>query len=123
MWQSTDSDHFKSDPRFIFKNYDHISANNTIDSVDIANLPHETASVEIAILSLAMWGHNCTEYITEAYRVLESSGILYITEPTKRWTDVEDNPANKLRTLLQWAGFQIVTETIEKFCRFVCRKP
>ena len=38
-------------------------------------------------MSFALWGSNCEEYITEAHRVLESGGKLYIIDSTKRWSD------------------------------------
>ena len=37
-----------------------------------------------------MWGSNCKEYIQEAYRILESNGTLFIIEPTKRWSEKDE---------------------------------
>jgi ribosomal RNA-processing protein 8 len=123
------SQHFASDPRFQFINYDHVSSNETITTCDISNLPLEETSVEICILSLAMWGSNCHQYITQSHRVLESGGKLYITEPTKRWSEQDANgniipgkEAIKLRTLLEETGFKIIEQSIEKFCLFICIK-
>ena len=67
-----------------------------------------------------MWGSNCKKYIEEAYRVLESSGVLYISEPTKRWTDVEYS--DKLKKLIKDNGFMIAKEDIDKFTTLVCYK-
>jgi ribosomal RNA-processing protein 8 len=123
------SSHFKNDKRFQFINYDHISINDTVVSCDVSNTPLENNSVEISILSLAMWGSNCKEYIKEAYRILESGGRLYIIEPTKRWSEQDENKniikgkeGNVLKSLLEEYGFRIVEQTIEKFCMFVCIK-
>jgi ubiquinone/menaquinone biosynthesis C-methylase UbiE len=76
-----------------------------------------------------MWGSNCHQYITEAQRVLESGGKLYIMEPTKRWSEQDANgnivtgkEAIKLQTLLEESGFKIVDKTVEKFCLFICIK-
>jgi ubiquinone/menaquinone biosynthesis C-methylase UbiE len=76
-----------------------------------------------------MWGSNCDEYIQEAHRVLESNGTLYIIEPTKRWSEkdeikniVEGKEGIKLTTLLERNNFQIVEQSIQKFCFFVCIK-
>jgi ubiquinone/menaquinone biosynthesis C-methylase UbiE len=80
-------------------------------------------------LSLAMWGSNCRDYITEAYRILETGGTLYIIEPTKRWSDtdgfniVEGTQAKKLHDLLLEKGFKVIDERVEKFCMFKCVKP
>lgn len=121
--------YFKDDTRFHFTNYDHVALNSTVESCDISNMPLEDDSVEICILSLAMWGSNCKEYIKEAYRVLESGGKLYIVEPTKRWSEKDENgniiegkEACKLKHKLEKYGFTIRSESIEKFCMFICEK-
>jgi superfamily II DNA or RNA helicase/ubiquinone/menaquinone biosynthesis C-methylase UbiE len=112
------SKHFKEDKRFEFTNYDHVSNNASVEVCDISHIPLEDDSVEICILSLAMWGSNCKEYIQQAHRVLETNGTLYIIEPTKRWTN--DQPADRLRELL--TGFKIIKETVEKFTMFIAIK-
>jgi ribosomal RNA-processing protein 8 len=121
------SQYYKDDKRFQFYNYDHISSNDTIISCDISNIPLEEDSVEICILSLAMWGSNCREYIQEANRILETGGKLYIIEPTKRWSEkdelgniIEGKEGTKLKSLLEENNFQIIEQSIDKFCMFVC---
>jgi len=96
---------------------------------DISNLPLEEDSVDICILSLAMWGSNCEEYIKEANRILETDGKLYIIEPTKRWSEnydryniIEGKEASKMIKLLEDNGFYIKNRSIEKFCLFECNK-
>jgi superfamily II DNA or RNA helicase len=123
------SQHFKDDPRFTFTNYDHIAFDETIvTSCDISKTPIDDNSVDVVILSLAMWGSNCHSYITEAYRILENSGTLYIIEPTKRWSVMDGHnitpgtAASKLRTVITDNGFSVVKENIEKFCMFRCIK-
>lgn len=123
------AEYFQNDKRFDFTNYDHVSSDDTVISCDISNIPLEDDSVEICILSLAMWGSNCREYIQEANRILESNGLLYIIEPTKRWSEkdeqgniIETKEASKLKSLIQENGFEIKREQIEKFCMFVCIK-
>jgi hypothetical protein len=123
------SHYFKHDKRFEFINYDHISSNDTIISCDISKIPLEDNEVDICILSLAMWGSNCEEYIQEASRILESNGLLYIIEPTKRWSEKDENEniiegkeASRLKMLLDKNSFTIKKQSIEKFCLFVCVK-
>ena len=111
--------HFQG-TRFKFINLDHVACDETVTACDISNTQIEEDSVEICILSLAMWGSNCKDYLREAHRILESNGILYIIEPTKRWTDAE--PADKLHALLEESGFRIVEKTIAKFSLFICSK-
>jgi SAM-dependent methyltransferase len=121
--------HFANDSRFVFKNYDHIANDLNVVSCDISNTPEEDDSVEVCILSLAMWGHNCEDYIKEAHRILESNGQLFIIEPTKRWSTKDDagnilsgKEGNRMKELLEENGFAIKDQTIEKFCMFVCNK-
>ena len=57
------SKYFENDQRFKFINYDHVSCDNNIQSCDISLMPLEDNSVEICILSLAMWGSNCHDYL------------------------------------------------------------
>jgi ubiquinone/menaquinone biosynthesis C-methylase UbiE len=110
----------KGDTRFNFTNIDHVAINESVQVGDISKLPFQDESFEICILSLAMWGSNCKEYIQEVHRVLESGGRLYIIEPTKRWTDTETEPAGRLREWLK--DFKILQESIEKFTFFVAMK-
>lgn len=112
------SKHFQGDPRFTFINIDHVAVDETVQVGDISKLPLEEDSVEICILSLALWGSNCKEYIREAHRVLETNGILYLIEPTKRWTEKE--PSDRLREALK--DFHVKWESIEKFSFFTCIK-
>jgi superfamily II DNA or RNA helicase len=123
------SKYFQNDKKFEFINYDHISSEETVIPCDISKLPLEDDSVEICILSLAMWGSNCREYIKQSHRVLESNGQLFIIEPTKRWSEQDENgniipekEACKMKSLLQENGFQIIEENIEKFSLFICIK-
>lgn len=121
--------HYQNDTRFKFINYDHISSNDTVISCDISHTPLEDNSAEICILSLSMWGSNCHDYILEAARILESKGVLYIIEPTKRWSEkdavgnnIKGEEGGKLRRLLEENGFRILKDSVEKFCLFVCIK-
>lgn len=119
----------KNDTRFLFHNYDHQSGGDEmINEIDISALPLDDNSAEIAIMSLALWGtdENCTQYIKEAYRVLESDGKFYISDSTKKWSPeniTQENAGDKLRTLLTTNGFKIIKEDIgTPFCYFECIK-
>ena len=120
----------KNDDRFRFINYDHVSENEAVTVQDISRTPLKDASAEIVILCLAMWGSNCRDnYIQEAYRILESRGVLYIIESTKRWSDKDDHGAIlvgkegiQLIELVERTGFTIMSRKIEKFCFLVCIK-
>lgn len=112
------SEHFKDDPRFHFINYDHVAINDTVQVCDISHMPLEDDSVDICVMSLALWGSNCEEYIKEAYRVLETNSTLYIIDSTKRWSEEGTQNATILKEMLETTGFQITTETIDKWCYF-----
>jgi len=66
------------------------------------------------------------QYITEAHRVLESGGKLYIIDSTKRWSDANEETGiieermegNRLKNILVEKSFQIINCDINKFCLF-----
>ena len=119
----------KKDKRFSFHNYDHQSGGDEIiQKVDISLLPLEDSSAEITIMSMSLWGtlKNRTEYIKEAYRVLESGGKFYIIDSTKKWSPepiTKENGGEVLRNLIKKNGFNIIQEDIGiPFCFFICNK-
>ena len=112
--------YFKDNMRFKFNNFDHYSSNESIISRDIKDTKLEDYSVDIAILSLAMWGSNCEDYIKEAYRILDEGGILLIIEPYKRWNKEEG--VNRLVKLLEENHFDIKDKSEEKFMFIRCIK-
>ena len=117
--------HFKDNSRFEFHNFDHHSENNLVISRDIKNTELDDYSIDIAILSLVMWGSNCKDYIKEAYRILDNGGILLIAEPYKRWNknlDDEGKPINELVKLLKEYKFNILECIENKFMFIKCVK-
>ena len=117
--------HFKDNVRFEFHNFDHHSSNEFVVSRDIKDTGLDDYSVDIAILSLAMWGSNCKEYLSEAHRILDTCGTLLIAEAYKRWNkdlDEHQKPINKLVTLLKENNFIIVNNDEQKFMFIECRK-
>jgi hypothetical protein len=123
------SRYFKNDKRFEFRNYDHVSCSEDVVSCDISSIGLDDNSVDYCILSLAMWGSNCQEYIIEAYRMLVTGGRLYIIEPTKRWSEttpdgkvIEGTQGRRLMDMLDECCFRIDRQYIDKFCMFVCSR-
>jgi len=117
--------HFKDNKRFEFHNFDHHSTNEMVIVRDIKNTELEAYSVDICILSLAMWGSNCKDYIGEAYRILDTGGTLFIAEAYKRWNkelDEEGTPINRLVKLLEENNFTIKKNIEQKFMFIECRK-
>ena len=117
--------HFKDNERFEFHNFDHHSSNEFVVSRDIKDTGLDDYSVDIAILSLAMWGSNCKEYLSEAHRILDTGGTLLIAEAYKRWNkelDEDHKPINKLVKLLEENHFSIINNDEQKFMFIECRK-
>jgi len=117
------SKYFENNGLFKFYNYDHYDENETVKKCDISNLPLDDDEINIAIMSLCMWGSNCKDYIKEAHRVLEDNGVLLIIEPTKRW--IEENGENRLEKLLIENNFQIknnYNQNDDKFMFLECIK-
>jgi superfamily II DNA or RNA helicase len=114
---------FKDDARFEVRGYDHVAVDEGVTACDITALPEGDASAEICVLSLALWGSKCQASLAEAHRVLESSGVLYVVEATRRWsTDEEDLIADRLEAALVQAGFTVKCKTINRFAVFECVK-
>ena len=115
------NDYFKNNNRFNFHNFDHIACKSNIKKQDIKNTGLEDYDVDICILSLAMWGSNCKDYITESYRILDTGGTLLIVEPYKRWYDNEEKE-NRLVKLLEENNFTIKSIVEKKFMFIEARK-
>jgi len=115
------NEHFVNNRRFNFTNFDHVSAKENIISKDIMNTGLEDYSQNICIMSLAMWGSNCKDYISECYRILDIGGTLLIIEPYKRWYN-EELSENKLEKLLIENGFTIIKKEEKKFVFIEARK-
>lgn len=123
------AEHFKNDRRFEFINYDHVSTAENIIECDISCMPLEEHSVEICIMSMALWGSNRNDYVREAYRVLETGGKLYIIDSTKTCSTTDDNgliaegmEGIKLKNILIETGFQIIYQCVDKWVTFICEK-
>ena len=79
----------------------------------------EDNSVNIAVLCLALWGTNMEDTLRSAYRILETNGVLYLVEPTRRWTVDAREPVQSLLDLVTSIGFQVVTSEFQADDRFL----
>ncbi|KAK1699721.1 methyltransferase-domain-containing protein [Colletotrichum godetiae] len=68
--------------------YDLHSPAKHVTKADIANLPLENDSVDVAIFCLALMGTNWLDFIEEAYRILHWKGELWIAEIKSRFGPV-----------------------------------
>ena len=117
--------HFVNNSRFTFHNLDHHSSGELVVERDIKDTGLDDYDIDVVILSLAMWGSNCEDYLKEAHRILDTGGILLIAEPYKRWNkeiDEAEKPINRLVKLLEENDFTIIKKEEEKFMFIECRK-
>lgn len=77
----------------VVKSFDLQAPNKFITKADIANLPLEDGSVNIAIFCLALMGTNWVDFIEEAYRILHWKGELWVAEIKSRFGPVRGKKA------------------------------
>jgi superfamily II DNA or RNA helicase len=87
------------------------AVDETVTVADIAALPYEEESFDIAVLSRSLWARNHLDVLREAYRVLKWDGRAVICESFRRWMKLEgESPHNTLVTDLKAVGFEIAFE-------------
>ena len=84
--------------------FDHLAINHNVTACDMAHLPLDDETLDVAIFSLSLMGSNFTDYLREAYRTLKLDGQLHIIEATSRFSDI-----NQFRTNLEALGFAVIT--------------
>ncbi len=67
--------------------FDHIAINQDVVECDIAHVPLDDETLDVAVFSLSLMGKNFTDYLLEAYRTLKLDGSLHIIEATSRFKD------------------------------------
>jgi ribosomal RNA-processing protein 8 len=65
--------------------YDLQASTPDVTSADIANLPLEPESVDVAIFCLALMGTNFLTFVDEAFRILRTRGELWVAEIKSRF--------------------------------------
>ncbi|POR34612.1 25S rRNA (Adenine(645)-N(1))-methyltransferase [Tolypocladium paradoxum] len=83
----------KAKLRLDVKSYDLQSPSPLVTKADIANLPLEDGSVNVAILCLALMGTNWIDFVEEAYRILHWKGELWVAEIKSRFGPVRNKHA------------------------------
>jgi len=67
--------------------FDHVAINQDVVDCDIAHVPLDDETLDVAVFSLSLMGRNFTDYLLEAYRTLKIDGSLHIIEATSRFKD------------------------------------
>jgi ubiquinone/menaquinone biosynthesis C-methylase UbiE len=114
--------YFQGRPNYTVRSFDHLSMVPGVEACDITHLPVEDESAMIVVLSQAMLGSNCKDYLREAYRVLDEFGRMYIAELTEKWTPKGSRPSFQLLELLVECGFSVTDQFHGKFTVFDCVK-
>ncbi|MEV6138997.1 zinc-ribbon domain-containing protein [Nocardia sp. NPDC051990] len=76
--------------------FDHVAFDERVTICDIAEVPLDDASVDIAVLCLALMGKNHLDYLREAHRILPVDGYLWLCEPTSSIGDDQHRLGNVL---------------------------
>lgn len=75
--------------KHVVHSFDHVAVNSTVTACDIADVPLEDGTLDVAIFCLSLMGANFTDYLREAHRCLRLDGMLHIWEPTSYFDDVD----------------------------------
>jgi len=98
--------------------FDHVAIDKRVIACDIAHVPLEDESLDVAIFCLSLMGSNFTEYVREAHRCLVLDGHLHIWEAASYFDDVK-----KFASALGKLGFDVTAPTIEgAFVRIYAHK-
>jgi hypothetical protein len=73
--------------RHTVHSFDHVAINDNVVACDLAHVPLDDETLDVAIFSLSLMGANFADYLREAYRTLKLDGDLHIIEATSRFTD------------------------------------
>jgi hypothetical protein len=73
--------------RHTVQSFDHVAVNDDVVACDMANVPLDDESLDVAVFSLSLMGANFTDYLREAHRALKLDGQLHLIEATERFND------------------------------------
>ena len=71
--------------RHTVHSFDFIAANDEVIACDMAHVPMEDETLDVAVFSLSLMGANFSDYLREAWRLLKLDGQLHIYEATSRF--------------------------------------
>ena len=98
--------------------FDHVAIDKRVIACDIAHVPLEDESLDVAIFCLSLMGSNFTDYIREAHRCLVLDGHLHIWEAASYFEDIK-----KFASALAKLGFDVTAPTVEgAFVRIYAHK-
>lgn len=99
--------------------FDHVAHDDRVTECDISNVPLEDGEVFISVLCLSLMGSNYGEYISEARRITEIDGQVWIAETL---THVGNDEARIKESLESYGLNLIAMETQDRFVFMRCVK-
>lgn len=109
------------------------AVDDTVTVANMANLPFDEDTYDIAVLCRSLWAKNHMDVLTEVFRILKSGGRVVLCESFRRWLTFDtDTHINSLLQCLLDTGFEIIyeegtdatdTETTDVFQYIVAQKP
>jgi Hypothetical methyltransferase len=90
--------------RHTVHSFDHVAVKDDVVACDLAHVPLDDETLDVAIFSLSLMGANFADYVREAYRTLKLDGQLHVLEATERFSD-----RNAFVKGLEALGFAIVS--------------
>ena len=93
--------------------FDLVAANDSVTACDMAKVPLESASVDVAVFCLALMGTNTRDFIYEASRVLRVSGTLKVAELESRFQG-QDCDVDKFISDVEKFGFKNSWKDLKK---------
>lgn len=75
--------------RHTIHSFDHVAIDKRVIACDIAHVPLEDESLDLAIFCLSLMGSNFTDYVREAHRCLRLDGMLHIWEANSYFDDAK----------------------------------
>jgi len=93
--------------------FDLVAANDKVVACDMANVPLEPCSVDVAVFCLALMGTNTRDFIFEASRVLKVGGTLKIAELESRFQG-EQYAVDSFVAKVQKFGFKLAAKNLKR---------
>lgn len=75
--------------RIVVHSFDLIAANENVTACNIAHVPLENNSVDIVVFCLSLMGTDFSDFIKEAWRILDKGGSLKVAEAKSRIENVK----------------------------------
>eukprot|EP01083_Nonionella_stella_P052640 139604_1 len=88
--------------RHTVHSFDLVAANERVTACDMAKVPLEAATLDVAIFCLSLMGTNFVDYLNEAHRVLKKGGRLKVVEVKSRFSDL-----NEFLEVCKLLGFEL----------------